>query len=249
MKIRLLKSATMEELRDAVPDNLDLYRSGSFSNLAIDDALWFELDVEINEEKLSEIGLPKGPDLYEVDNCITLYEAFKNLSPYEARDERLWAYYVHTSLLEYSRKRWPIPSNDEDAIKQIRSHFFARDKRQVERDNAASRLWWMAHLCARVPEIDLATALEAFLYKSDVRANLIERPTTSQSTELFGAILAKLITSYRGKRILFDRKHFRPLMAELNSVGGYKLIDCFNSSQADNLVDRVISNKLQLADI
>lgn len=107
----------------------------------------------------------------------------------------------------------------------------------------------VTHLCARVSSIDLATALEAFLYKSDVRANLIERPTTSQSTELFGAILAKLISSYKGKRILFDRKHFRPMMAELNSIGGYKLIDCFNPNQADKLVDNVISSKLQLAEI
>lgn len=249
MNVRLLKSATLEELRDTVPANLELYRSGNFASLEIDDTLSFELETIIDTQKLSEVKVPKGPDLYEVENSIAIYQAFQNLSPYEARDERLWTYYIHTSLLEYSRKRWPIPNDDEAAINQIRSHFFARDKRQIERDNAASRLWWMTHLCARVTSLELSVALEAFLYKSDVRANLIERPTTSQSSELFGAVLAKLIASYNGKRLLFERNTFRSMMLELNSVGGYKLIDCFNPNQADMLVENVIASKLQLSEI
>lgn len=249
MKARLLKGATVEELRHSVPTNLAYYRTGDFSHLAVDDALWFELGLEVDETRLNELKFSKGPDHYEVENCIILFDAFKDLTPYEARDERLWAYIVHTNLLEYSRKRWPIPSDNKAAAAHIRRHFFARDKRQTERDNAASRLWWMAHLCARISSVQKNTALEAFLYKSDVRANLIERPTTSQSSELFGAILGKLIASYNGKRNLFERAAFRKLMAELNSIGGYKLIDCFDQTQATEVVDKLISEKLALSEL
>lgn len=249
MKARLIKAAALEELRDAVPTNLAAYRSGNFENLVVDDSLWFELEIEIDESKFFEMKLSKGPDHFEVDNCLKLYEATGNLTPYEARDERFWAYLVHTHLLEYSRRRWVIPNDDELAIAHIKRHFFARDRRQTERDNAASRLWWMAHLCARVPSLNQETALEAFLYKSDVRANIVERPTVSQSSELFGAILGRLIKSYNGNKKLFERAAFRKLMAEINSIGGYKLIDCFNQNQATEVIDALIADKLSLSEI
>jgi len=249
MKARLLKGATVEELRNAVPNQLAQYRTGDFDSLKVDSSQWFELDVEIDEAHLEKMHLSKGADHYEVDNCMVLYTTFKELKPYQAREERLWVYYVHTHLLEYSRQRWPIPADDEQAVAHIRRHFFARDKRQSERDNAASRLWWMAHLCARVPSLETETALKAFLLKSDVRANLVERPTTSQSAELFGAILQKLVASYKGNRKLFERKAFRALMAEINSIGGFKLIDCLDSEQASDVVGDLISTKLLLTEI
>lgn len=249
MKARLLKGATLEDLRNSVGQNLSQYRSGHFESLMVDDALWFELATDVNEARLGDVKLAKGPDYFEVDNCLVIYDSFGGLTPYEARDERLWTYYVHTHLLDYSRKRWPIPNNDEQAVAHIRRHFFAKDKRQTERDNAVSRLWWMAHLCARVPSLEKETALEAFLYRSDVRANLIERPTTSQSAELFGAILGRLVVSYKGNQRLFERTAFRRLMAEMNSIGGFKLIDCFDETQATEIVDEIISDKLALTDL
>jgi hypothetical protein len=46
------------------------------------------------------------------------------------------------------------------AVGHVRAHFFAKEQRQIERDNAASRLWWMAHLCRRVKELDLSDTLK-----------------------------------------------------------------------------------------
>ena len=246
MKARFLRAAALEELRAQVPTNLPLYRNGSFDSLALDPSLWFEHTTDVDDARLSDVRLPAGPDLYEIDNCSIVYEAFSGLTPYEARDERLWAYYTHTHLLMYAKARWPVPAEDDLAVSHIRRHFFARDKRQLERDNAASRLWWMAHLCSRVTTLSQQEALSAFLFKSDVRANLIERPTTSQSVELFGAVLRKLVASYNGRRELFERKTFRRLMGEINSVGGFMLIDCMDAKQSDELVDEVVRSKLAL---
>ena len=150
-KARFLRLLVLEELRNQVKQNLSAYRSGEFDHLVVDGSHWFEHSVEIDDEALAGLKPPSGQDLWEAENCATLYNAMAKVSPYEARDERLWAYLTHTNLLSYTRQRWPIPAEDEAATAHIRKHFFARDKRQVERDNAASRLWWMAHLCARVP--------------------------------------------------------------------------------------------------
>ena len=56
------------------------------------------------------------------------------MTPYLARDARIWCYLTHTYLLEYSRNRWPIPADDEKAVKHIVSHFFTKGVRGFERD-------------------------------------------------------------------------------------------------------------------
>jgi Family of unknown function (DUF6339) len=77
----------------------------------------------------------------------------------------------------------------------------------------------------------------------------VERPTTSQATGLFGAILRRLVASYKGKKNLFERATFRKLMMEVNSVGGYKLLDCLPSKTVEAIVDQLIADKLALSEL
>lgn len=249
MKVRYLKQSTLDGLRSGIAINLEAYRSGDFHYLVTDPSFSFEHSTEFDAGSLASLREPIGGQFFEAENCAILHAALKGLTPYEARDERLWTFLTHTSLLDHGRKRWPIPSDDGQAVKHIGQHFFARDKRQIERDNVGSRLWWMAHLCARVADVDQADALEAFLFRSDVRANLVERPTTSQATGLFGAILIRLVASYKGEKKLFERNTFRKLMMEINSVGGYKLLDCLPATAVEAIIDGLIKDKLALQDL
>jgi Family of unknown function (DUF6339) len=174
------------------------------------------------------------------------FKALSKLTGYEARDERFWSYLTHTLLLDYTRRRWPLPAGKAAAVAHVKKHFFARDKRQVERDNAASRLWWMARLCERVTSLPLKDCLEVLLFRSDVRANIIERPTASQCPELFSAIISKLHVSLNGEQKLFDRAIFRPFMRKLNSIGGVMLLDCMNEQQLASIVSGIIKNDFGL---
>lgn len=244
MKARYLRKNALEELREAVPDNLSKYRAGSFSYLTADPSRYFEAAFDFDATKLAGIQVGDDGAFREEDNCAICYRALPELTPYEARDERLWVYFTHTHLLPYSRMRWPIPDDVDAAVSHIRTHFFARDKRQIERDNAVSRLWWMAHLCKRVEDLPLEESLRVLLYKSDVRANIIERPTASQCTEVFSAIVKKLHTSFNGEKKLFDRAKFRPLMMRINSIGGVKLLDCMSERQLSALLTGIIEHDL-----
>lgn len=246
MKARFLRQQALDELRKSVKENLAAYRSGDFTYLEHDLLFSFEHHLDINTEKLASLRAPNGTQLFEAENCQVLFASLKALTPYEARDERLWAYLSHTILLPHARVRWPIPPDDAEAARHISKHFFAREKRQVERDNVGSRLWWMAHLCARVGSADQMEALQAFLFRSDVRANLVERPTTSQTVPLFSAILNNLMASYKGKQVLFQRNVFRFFMREINSVGGYKLLDCLPQSSIQCIVDDIVHVTLQI---
>jgi hypothetical protein len=235
MKARYLRRATLEELRDAVPDHIEVYRSGSFPYLDTDFTKFFEVGFDVDEVR--------------IDSFRPCYEALPGLTPYGARDERLWAYLTHTRLLEYARRRWPIPMEDAVGVTHIRQHFFAKDKRAIERDNAASRLWWMAYLCQRIPQLSLPDALRVLLYRSDVRANIIERPTASQSIGVFSAVMKRLHASYIGEKKLFERSVFRPFMIRINSIGGIKLLDCMSETQIAELIDYVVEADLGLASI
>lgn len=235
MKARLLRTDIIKELQGAIPENLERYRTGEFMFLQEDASKYIELDLELDFERICQIQCEED-DLREVQNCEHMFRVFPDLTPYMARDERLWIYLTHTLLLDYSRKRWPIPIDDEKAQLHIKSHFFASGNRGIERDNAASRLWWIAHICSRADKFELKEALQYFLYRSDVRANIIERPSTSQNTLVFSAILEKLRESYYGDQKLYERDTFRNFMIELNVQGGVKLLDALNKQTIDQIV-------------
>jgi hypothetical protein len=247
MKLRYLRDASVAGLRSSVAENLDRYRSGDFTFLDLDSSQFHELPVETNDSALASVKLPTPDDDHEVANCLAIHSYLEQLSAYEARDERLWAYLTHTVLLPYTRARWPIPGEDEKAVAHIETHFFARTNRQIERDNAISRLWWMAHLCTRVHGVSQEAALEAFLFRADVRANIVERPTLAQATNVFAVILKTLIKSAAGKKALFERATFRRVMMELNSVGGFKLLDALPEPELDKIFTDVVSNRVGLA--
>jgi len=239
MKMRLLKTATIQELFGKIVDNLDQYRNGSFAFLKDDSSRYFEIDPQIDVEKITAIQCGKD-DEREVENCEYMFSALPEMTPYMARDERFWIYLTHIDLLNYSRNRWPIPEEDEKAISHIRTHFFVSGARGIERDNAASRLWWMAHISSRCQTLTLKEALQCFLFRSDVRANIIERPTTAQNPMILSAILEKLNQSYHGDQRLFERRTFREFMIELNVYGGVRLLDSLDKDAIDNIVSTIV---------
>jgi hypothetical protein len=240
MKARFLKGAKIKELVGNIKDNLDRYRTGGFDFIDIDPEFFFETDLVVDDQLLRSVACTSD-DPCEVSCCINMLSALGDLSHYLARDERLWTYLTHTLLLNYARTRWPIPADDEKAVNHIKAHFFCIGARGIERDNAASRLWWMATLCNRSSGMTLNDALTCFLFQSDVRANIIERPTTSQNVTIFSAILAKLNESYKTDRALFGREKFRSVMKGLNLRGGVKLLAALPEKVISNILDECIA--------
>jgi hypothetical protein len=239
VKIRLLWAATIRELKGRIAENLNIYRNGDFSFLKDDPSRFFEIDYQIDIKEIAAVKC-ELTDALEVENCEHVYSALSGITPFLARDERLWIYLTHTELLDYSRKRWPIPDEDEKAISHILTHFFVNGARGIERDNAASRLWWMARISSQSQTLPLKEALQCLLFRSDVRANIIERPTTAQNPLILSAILERLNESYHGDQKLFDRDKFRNFMIELNLLGGVKLLDSLDKVTIDDIVTSLV---------
>lgn len=240
MKARFFKAQIVRDVSLQIRENIELYRKGNFEFIVNDPDNYFDTDLDIDDIKLKLIQCDNA-NQYEVENCQLMYEAMGNLNHYLARDDRLWTYLTHTLLLEYARKRWPIPEDDEKAIKHIKNHFFCIGARGVERDNSASRLWWMASLCKRTNGLSFSDSLKCLLHQSDVRANIVERPTTSQNINIFSAILKKLNESYQTDQKLFEREKFRNVMKWLNLFGGVKLLGALPESKIIMILDECIS--------
>lgn len=235
-KLHLLKAKVVSELISDISKNLDRYRSGDFGFLETDQSTYLEIDRTFDEEKLLQIECTPA-DHKEVMCCMQMHEAMAEIPPYLARDPRLWVYLTHTLMLPYARNRWPIPADNEQAVAHIKMHFFATGTRGIERDNAASRLWWMAALCNRVQGLTLRESLNSFLHQYDVRANIIERPTTSQSVPVFSALIKELDASFKGDKKLFERERFRALMKALNLRGGVTLLGALTEEEIAAIVD------------
>jgi len=240
MKARFFKAQYVRELTSSIRDNLDLYRSGNFDLVADDPDYYFETSLDIDEVKLSQVKCDSTNHM-EVENCILVYEGMGEITHHLAREDRLWTYLTHTLLLEYARNRWPIPADDEKAINHIKNHFFCVGARGIERDNATSRLWWMASLCDRTNVLSLQDSLTCLLLQTDVRANIVERPTTSQNLNIFSLILKKLHDSYITAQKLFERERFRSFMKWLNLVGGVKLLAALPENRVSKIIDDCIS--------
>ncbi len=247
MKVRLLRERALSELKASVSANLMRYRTGNFLHLAIDPSLSFESDIEVDATSVAQLKAPAGEENFEAENCIFMLEALKSLTPFQAADERCWAMLSHTILLPHGRVRWPIPKDDQAAVKHVLTHFFGSTERQLERDNVGARLWWMGHLCSRVKGMPLKQSLEVLLFRSDVRANIVERPTTAQSVPIFTALIKRLAKSRQGKTKLFERQIFRSLMIRINGLGGYRLLDALDSKSVEQIVDEIVARDLKLS--
>lgn len=243
INLSYLKQETVNSLRVNIGDNIELYRDGDFESLIEGNVISLNGGVSIDEFLLTGVHCQGGDR--DIENSLLISQGIEGLTPYLARDERIWVYLTHTVLLNYTRERWPIPENDDDAIKYISAHFFSRGIRDTMRSNSVSRLWWAAHLSNKVEDLSLDESLHTLLYKKDVRGAIIERPTISRSPIIFSSVIKVMHDSYKteGKE-LFNREVNRKSMKELNFVAGAKLLqgmqeedvfdivnECFNQDQ------------------
>lgn len=86
------------------------------------------------------------------DHCktaIEIYEAFENLEPIQASDERLWVYLAHVDLYPYMIKRWNGVQNGtaEKPKTYILEHWFLSSSTQSSLlRHAIAGLWWSVFL-------------------------------------------------------------------------------------------------------
>ena len=148
-KLKLLTQAAHDRLRDSTNLQAALpgYRTDASCCLLTDsDRLELAIyDVNGNPSlTMPNNGLPSKTDSA---NAQAVHEYLGPLKPIYAAEGRLWASLTHGEFWEYSRWRFPVPTEDASAASHIRSHWFVEGSGLAAlRRNAVARLWWAAAL-------------------------------------------------------------------------------------------------------
>jgi hypothetical protein len=240
MNLHVVKRGLMAELLDQIDNNLERYLTGTFEDILKPEYVIAVKDTEIDIAMLSRLNPKRGGEV-DVDNALVVYGALKGVNRYLARDERLWVYLTHGPCLEYSRKRWLVEGADKAKLKsQIRDHFFARGQRGFERNNAIACLWWWAEIASHYPHAELEASVKVLLHQTDVRASVIERPTSSQSA--FSSIMNILMEKYNSEErsTFFKREKghtapYRRWLGEINRHGGTKFYEALPEHEVTKL--------------
>ncbi|MGI9337166.1 MAG: DUF6339 family protein [Gammaproteobacteria bacterium] len=252
-QIRFLKQRNVEALRKNIRANLPWYRGESLTLVGAEAGACEEMKRTFDWSCFDTLNGNRG-EKDDKANAISVYQAFGNLSPQQAADERIWIYATHFGAPEYAATRWKIPkgADDDKAERHIHRHFFGRGNRGFTRDNAISRLWWIGHAASRCKGYDLAQALRFILWDQEVRKNILER-SLGMSAEVLGGLVrvmeknwdnsqAKKEDSPNPKK--YNRDKFRLFMRRVHRRGGRIMLNILSKEQLDEQLEELFNLSL-----
>lgn len=227
-KQKIFTSGYVRKLKDEVSNETSLQ-------------FYDESEFIIDEERLLEI-----PNIYRPDNlygnlrvnddltsAIVIYEAYENLTPLQASDERLWTYLSHLDLFNYLQERW----NGEKNSSYVLSHWFVETKSpsKLIRDNI-SGLWWAVFLSVDDNRSD-KYELTKLLFRD---RDLPFRRLGSYRLGWYRPAVIALLEFIGENQKLFEKKYeakTREVTKFLNLVGGTKPIPYFEKSEIKSLLN------------
>src|SRR5579884_4529338 len=131
-KLKFLKLSSLDRLRANVVANQKRYmQDESFLNDYFAGTSWYvESNILIPDQ--IELEIPESKtELLDLENTRIVYSALKHLTPLQASDQRLWAYFTHVSHWEYMRSRWPAEQYaGKERFKEVMNerYFFLSDR-------------------------------------------------------------------------------------------------------------------------
>ena len=238
-QLRYYTVAALEELRQTIHQHLDWYYAptGELPN--------FVLPPGVRDSQLTAPALagrlktdPHSAPSTDVDNALAVYESLPALTVHQASIERMWAHLCHCDCPQYVAERWlnRRPEKEEDAVREVRNHFFAIGNRALIRDNGVSRLWWLGKIASEVDKENPRQFLTILLHRQDVRSALIERPSVSMNRKVLRSIYTIMKEHWSGGGALFERETFRSWMVALNRRGGVVLLDALPNDTLGSLL-------------
>ena len=226
--LRYYTTEVVEDLRTRIAEHLDWYYAPQGrppSDASVGGLRESTLMAPALAERfVTDAGRPSSTD---VENALIVYDALSGLTPHQASIERMWVYLCHCDCPQYVTARWlnRRPDKDEDAVREVRNHFFAVGNRALIRDNAVSRLWWLGKIAHDVDPDSPREFLTILLHRQDVRSVLIERSSVSTNRRVLRGIYEVMREHWSDGGALFAREAFRSWMIALNRRGGVVLLD------------------------
>lgn len=185
-----------------------------------------------------ELKIPEKGKNYDFENSKILYEAYKELSPVQATDIRLWVYLAHGPYWEYMRARRPV---EKQPIKKrgdyILMHWFVKhvSATYLLRQDI-SLLWWVSYLTYDEKRSDpYELTKEAFSMLDYTRFLL--PGTQGRNSNFTHALLEYVIEN---NKLFSNNKQdkVRLLMRKSNYIAGYKIFPSLTKLEIKSIFDR-----------
>jgi len=203
-------------------------------------------NTNFDEDLFSTLTLDKG-GASDAINANIIYTSLEGLTPYNARDSRVWTYLSHTSALKFALRDISEIDDREKKIDAVKKEFFIQGNsvRVFASRHSLSKLWWAAHLCSTHSELPLDKALEVFCTQTDFRGSVIEHPNTYFAPAVFRAMLNVASKRWNGSiasSYFFGRKKnespYRDWHKIINRHGGARLLSILDGNQLDDLLEK-----------
>ena len=217
------------------PDSFLLTDYGSINPLA---------DTNITIEKLPILREPEGAKLYDLENSISFFSVYKNLTYHQATSEAFWSYMTHIQYWDYMQKRWPVNENSSSQPGDyIREHYFFKsgtDRALIR--NGIARLWWYAKLTYEETAENPFHLTEVLLSKLDITQGLLER-SWGRNNNILRAFLEflhdtpSLATGSDSNRI-----RLRFLYKALTLEGGVGIIDLLSKDEIKSFLAQKLNS-------
>lgn len=172
---------------------------------------------------------------------ILLFEAFKNLEPIQAADERFWAYLIHVDFYSYMVKRWDKVHKSVSGFSSeyILEHwFFGKGLLR----NSLSGLWWSVYLSVDDKRGNDKYELTKILFRQlDFSTRTLGTYRLGRHKEAVIGILEFIKENEKLFSTSFEKKT-RYVTKHLNLVGGVKPIAYYDRSFFKNELQKVTAN-------
>ena len=254
MEIRILKHEEIARLRGDIEKNVREFRYGyrGFSDYLDVSRIHPLKNTFFNETLFSTLNESRG-GAQDAINAEIIYKSLEGLTPYAARDSRVWTFLSHTHAHKFCLRNISKMDDPIKKVEGVKKEFFveSNDARSYHSRHSLSKLWWAAHLCATNSELPLDQALAVFCTPTDFRSSIMERPNTFADPNVFGAMLKVANKHWNGTLALspfFRRptsansKNDSPLRRWnkiINRLGGARLLSIVDREAVEDLLDKM----------
>jgi hypothetical protein len=226
-RLRFLKLSSLDRLRSNIAANQMRYaQAESFLNDYFAGTSWYVESSILMPDEI-ELHMPESKTEHlDLENTRIIYSALKHLTPLQASDQRLWAYFTHVSHWHYMRKRWPVdqyvakdrPSERYKDYMNQRYLYMADRSRSLLR-NGMARLWWYGYCTYDEKRSNPFELTGALLKKLDVAQNFAEN-AFGRNVDVIKTLLEVVL-----EHEFYERNPVRDLARYINSIGGVTIID------------------------
>lgn len=240
---KLLKNNCILRLKGklSTEDGIEAYLNNELS--ITDEDLLLNTDILCPENlKLLDPGSESD---FEFQNSKNIYEAYKQMTPVQATDIRIWTYLTHVIFWDYMKLRRPIEEQPQNKrASYILEHWFV-DRVSTAKllRNDISLLWWTAYLTYDQSRQDPYELTKEAFTMLDYTRHLLPG-TQGRNTKFVHAILEFVLDN---KNLFSKHKEgkVRFLMRQLNYIAGYKILANLSKQEVKDYLNKY---KTQLED-